>query len=257
MWSSGERYQRFMGRWGEALAERVILGLDEPAGGEWLDVGCGAGGVTARVLEHRAPRCVSAIDTSTEFVRATKERFRGQPVEPLQADARHLPFPADAFDATVSGLTLNFVPEPDVALGEMARVTKPGGTVSAWVWDYDDPRMFLTRFWRAAEVVLGERLPEDERDRWPVCTVAGLEDLLRSSDLDGTVEVIEFATSFRSHGEVWDGFLLGIGPAGHAVAAMDEHTRQAVRSELFRALPARVNGRVHIPARALLLRGTP
>jgi ubiquinone/menaquinone biosynthesis C-methylase UbiE len=47
-----------------------------------------------------------------------------------------LPFADDAFDAVVSGLVLNFVPEPAQAVAEMTRVVRPDGVVAAYVWDY-------------------------------------------------------------------------------------------------------------------------
>ena len=51
-------------------------------------------------------------------------------------DATALPWEAAAFDFTISDLVLNFVPDHEAMVKEMVRVTRPGGTVAAYVWDY-------------------------------------------------------------------------------------------------------------------------
>ena len=53
----------------------------------------------------------------------------------------------------VSGLVLNFVPEPRRAIAEMARVARPGGTVAAYVWDYAGKMELMRYFWDAAVVL--------------------------------------------------------------------------------------------------------
>ena len=62
-------------------------------------------------------------------------------------DALALPFPADAFNRTLSMLVLNFVADPAAALHQMVRVTRPGGVVAAAVWDYGDGMQMLRTFW--------------------------------------------------------------------------------------------------------------
>lgn len=52
------------------------------------------------------------------------------------ADGEDLPFDDQDSDVVVSGLALNFIPDPLAALTEWKRVAKPGGVVSAYVWDY-------------------------------------------------------------------------------------------------------------------------
>ena len=50
----------------------------------------------------------------------------------------------------VSGLVLNFLPDPAAAVRELRRVTRAGGTVAAYVWDYADGMQVIRAFWDAA-----------------------------------------------------------------------------------------------------------
>ncbi|MGI5460704.1 hypothetical protein ACQEWB_47580 [Streptomyces sp. CA-249302] len=52
-------------------------------------------------------------------------------------------------DGVVSGLLLDFRPEPSVAIAEAARVVAPGGVAAAYVWDYGEGMEFLRHFWDA------------------------------------------------------------------------------------------------------------
>ena len=67
-----------------------------------------------------------------------------------KGDAQHLPVDHGSFDAVVSGLVLNFVPDQPAALREMRRAARPGGVVAAYVWDYADGMQLMTHFWDAA-----------------------------------------------------------------------------------------------------------
>ena len=49
-----------------------------------------------------------------------------------------------------SGLVLNFVSNADSMTKEMARVTRPGGTVAAYVWDYAAGMQMMRHFWDVA-----------------------------------------------------------------------------------------------------------
>lgn len=53
----------------------------------------------------------------------------------LQGDALALPFPNDRFDAAVMALVIFFLPDPAKGVAEMARVVRPGGTVTTYAWD--------------------------------------------------------------------------------------------------------------------------
>jgi SAM-dependent methyltransferase len=90
-----------------------------------LDVGCGTGRFTAR-LEASA-LWVTGIDIDPAMLRVASTRVRG-PL--LVADAHHLPYCDDAFDATVAITLCEFTADPAAVIGELARVTRPGGRIA-------------------------------------------------------------------------------------------------------------------------------
>ena len=138
---------QFMGRYSEPLAAR-FADLAGVRGGQWvLDVGCGPGALTAELVNRVGAESVSAVEPSASFAAAVRERLPG--VEVRQAAAEQLPFPDDTFGVTLAQLVVHFMTDPVQGLREMRRVTRPGGTVAACVWDHAGDRGPLAAFWSA------------------------------------------------------------------------------------------------------------
>lgn len=95
-----------------------------------LDVGCGSGGVTSDVVSFAPFAHVLAIDVDAAMTKRS-HHLLATDASTLQADGRALPFADSTFDATVCNLTLLWSPLPQRVVAEMARVTRPGGTVLA------------------------------------------------------------------------------------------------------------------------------
>jgi len=72
-WTSGDAYQRFMGRWSPFLANLFVPWLGVPAGREWLDVGCGTGALTRTILALASPARVLGVDPSETFVEFSRQ----------------------------------------------------------------------------------------------------------------------------------------------------------------------------------------
>jgi SAM-dependent methyltransferase len=133
---SATAYEQAMGRWSRLLAPPFIDFAGVRSGEAILDVGCGTGSLTFAVAERVAGSTVTGIDalaTSLDFARSINPDPGRISFE--SADARALPFEAGRFDRTLSALVINFIPDTAKAVREMVRVTKPGGTVAAALWD--------------------------------------------------------------------------------------------------------------------------
>lgn len=249
VWASGAAYDRYMGRWSRSVAREFTAWLGRPRGVRWLDVGCGTGVLSAVVRERCRPGRVVGCDRSEEFVRAGRAG--------VVADARALPFGTGAFDAAVSGLTLNFVPDPAQAVAEMVRVVGPdGAVVAAYVWDYAERMGLLRRFWDTAAELDPAAAELDEGRRFPDCRPQPLHDLWTGAGLvDVLVRAIEIPTVFADFSDLWGPFLAGQGPAPGYVGALSPSARDDLREALRTAVPTAPDGSIPLSARAWAVRG--
>ena len=103
---------------------RAVFGLDENAGPDILEVGCGPGAL-ARSLRRWYPKAhITAVDRDSRFIAFAKENVEG--VRFLEGDAASLPFGDRSFDVTISNTVQEHV-EPTAFWGEQRRVLRPGG----------------------------------------------------------------------------------------------------------------------------------
>ncbi len=169
-------------------------------------------------------------------------------------DAQQLRFADATFDASPSLLVYNFIPDPLKALREVRRVTKPGGVVSASVWDYSDGMRMLRVFWDAASEIDPAAEKLDEK-RFELCRKGALGDLWRRGGLrDVEEKPLEIEMRFASFEDYWKAFLLGEGPAGAYTKKLNREQQQKLRAELRKRLPS-TSGALTLGARALAVRG--
>ena len=107
------------------------LSRSHPAGLRVLEIGCGAG--TTAVELARRGHAVCALDRSPAMLQRTRNHALtsgvDQLVTPILGDAHQLLFPTGAFDLVVALGVLSWLAEPNPAISEMARVTRPDGHV--------------------------------------------------------------------------------------------------------------------------------
>src|SRR5438128_1746357 len=115
-------------------AARLIKFAEVRSGQTVLDVGCGTGvvAVTAARLGAR----VFGIDLTPALLERARENsaVAGLEIDWREGDAEALPFPDAQFDVVLSQFGHMFAPRPEVALSEMLRVLKPGGTIAFSTW---------------------------------------------------------------------------------------------------------------------------
>jgi ubiquinone/menaquinone biosynthesis C-methylase UbiE len=232
-WFAGNPYDRFMGRWSKLIAQEFLHWLPVPDNKGWLDIGCGTGALSSLVLATKHPKEILAIDSSPEFIAFGRKMNTNPRLRFEVASAQSLPAASNSFDVVISGLALNFVPQPEQAVTEMVRVTKPGGTVAAYVWDYAEGMQMLRLFWDVV-VALDKNASElDEAVRFPICRETKLKKLFRDSGLQEVkLRSVEVPTNFSSFDDYWQPFLSGVGPAPGYVMNLDKNQRAALRERL-------------------------
>jgi SAM-dependent methyltransferase len=253
-WSAGEPYDRYIGRWSRPVAAAFVAWLGGPPGRRWLDVGCGTGALTSAVLDGAEPASVLGVDPSEGFLSVARMRVTDGRARFEVGDARSLPVPDHAVDAVVSGLALNFVPDPAAALAEFVRVARPGGVIAAYVWDYAEGMAMLRYFWDAVVALDPAAEALDEGPRFPLCRPDGLRERWTAAGLSGVdVRPIDVPTVFADFADYWDPFLGGQGPGPAYVAGLAPPARAALRDRLHTALG---DGPIALTARAWAVVGT-
>jgi SAM-dependent methyltransferase len=255
-WSAGDAYEPYVGRWSRLVAAEFVDWLDVANGARWLEVGCGTGALTETILDRAAPQQVVGVDQSEAFLDFARSGLNDPRIELRTADARALPIENGTFDVAVSGLVLNFVPEPAKAVIEMRRALRPGGIVAIYVWDYAGEMQLMRRFWDAAQTLDPAACELDEGRRFPICKPEALRALFNEADLgEITDRAIDVPTVFRGFEDYWSPFLGGQGPAPGYCVSLSDSKREALRERLRADLPTSPDGRIHLMARAHVIRG--
>jgi SAM-dependent methyltransferase len=108
----------------------AIGALDPGPGTRLLHVGCGTG--TALELAARAGAEIAGLDASVDLLKTARERL---PDADLRvADAAELPYDRGCFDQVMAFDAIQYTEPPAVAVAELARVTRPGGSVAIGLW---------------------------------------------------------------------------------------------------------------------------
>jgi SAM-dependent methyltransferase len=246
---AAEAYGRFMGRYSEPLAKAFVEVAGLSAGQRALDVGCGPGALTARLVDRLGVDHVAAVDPSARFVAAVRDRFPDLDVR--RGVAEELPYADATFDAALAQLVVHFMTDPVAGLREMARVTRAGGVVAACVWDHAGRRSPLELFWSVVAAVDPGAADESALAGARDGHLAEIATEARLADVTGSELTV--SVPYTGFDEWWEPYTLGVGPAGSYLSGVD--------SEQYDALVARAREVVpdepfEVTATAWCVRGT-
>jgi SAM-dependent methyltransferase len=123
-------------------AARLVGHARLRSGQRVLDVACGTGVVA--VTAARAGAKATGLDLTPELLARARENSQLAAVEVAwqEGDAEQMPFPDGSFDVVLSQFGHMFAPRPEVALAEMLRVLRSGGTIAFSTWP---PELFIGR----------------------------------------------------------------------------------------------------------------
>lgn len=245
--------------WREQLAPAQQLLIEsarlEP-GERVLDIACGTGLITFQAAHAVGPTgAVLATDLSEAMVTQVSNEARARRLPHLTArrmDAEALAVPDGSFDAVLCALGLMYVPDPNRALREMARVLRKGGRAVAAVWGARRACGWAEIF----EIV-------DRRVKSEVCPMffqlgTGnrlLEDMQRAGFSDVTAVRISSTLRYRSGEEACAAAFAG-GPVALAYSRFDERMRQEAHAEYLASIaPWRAGEGYEVPGEFVVARG--
>lgn len=236
MFHNAEGYERTMGRWSRRLAPQLIRfgGLRDED--RVLDVGCGTGSLSFALPEFANVSAVVGVDLAQGYVEFAKTRNKDPRISFQQADARSLPFEDKSFDRAFAMLVLHFVSESAKAVGEMRRVVRPGGLITAAVWDEFGG---LPHYRMLVDVAATLDISVERRLFLPLTAPDEMAQLWRDlgmRDVEQTSLLIRM--EFGCFDDYWRPFTTGEGPPGQLVASLSEAKRATLEDHMRRAYVA-------------------
>lgn len=250
LFNDGAAYDRMQGVWSRMVGEVFLDWLALAPGLIWADIGCGSGAFSDLLAARCQPAKIFGIDPSEGQLHQARKGRAARVAEFRLGDAMALPYRDDSVDAAAMALVLQLVPDPAKGVVEMKRVVKPGGVVSAYVWD-----------------ILGGGLPQE-----PIAAELGSTgvtklvlssvtrmDVLRAAWADAGLEEIESRTitvrrSFTDFDEFW-AITTTTSSLAPVIATLTAEAVATLRERVRQRLPPAAEGTVSYDAWANAIKG--
>jgi SAM-dependent methyltransferase len=228
-------YERSMGRWSRLLATPFIDFVGCVHGSaRVLDVGCGTGSLTFTIADRSFGTTVIGIDALPTCINFAREKNHHPGRVSFEVgDACGLPFDDGSFDLTLSALAMNFMPNAAIALGEMVRVTRPGGIVAATLWDIRGGLTYYRMMLDTAAAI------EPEAAEWrnsffstPGTRPGALAALWREAGLQNVEhDALTIRLEFQSFTDMWEP-VAEASVFGAYLRALSENVRRSIRQKV-------------------------
>ena len=258
IFADGSAYQIFMGERSRLGGQHFVKLLGLPPRLSWLDVGCGTGTFSAVILEDCDPVALIGIDRSEAKITHAQNELGNAQADFRVGDATALPFEADSFDVAVSSYVLNFVPDKQKMVDEMARVVRPEGVVAVSVLDVAGGRQSSHRAWELiARNNPAFRNAEFERRGWDVTHPEALSVFFEVAGLENvSVDSIEVDETFANFDDYWASMTsLPTSGIGTYVNSLDQTERERFKAELKSLEPVHPDGSIRAKSGSWVVRG--
>ena len=252
-------YEKLMGRWSRRLAPLFIEHAGIADGEEVLEIGCGTGSLTFTLPQAATLAGITAIYHSEIYLAAAQAKNHDPRIRLEHGDGSALRFPDASFDRALSMLVLpSVVPQPELMVAEMRRVTRPGGVVAAAFWDSPGGSSSQRMLWDTAAAL--DEAAAEARDRTmgrPIYAPGALPQMWAEAGLiDVNQRSLMIRMDFTNFADYWQPYASGEGALGDYVAGLDEVRREQLERRLRSAyLTGRPDGERSFVAVALSCRG--
>ena len=252
-------YERLMGRWSRRLAPLFIEHAGIADGENVIEVGCGTGSLTFTLPQKAALGRLTAVDHSEIYLAAAKAKNSNPRITLEQGDGCALRFADASFDRALSMLVLpSVLPEPELMVAEMRRVTRPAGVVAAAFWDSPGGSPSQRMVWDTAAAL--DETAAAARDRTMGRPIYAPGALARMWAEAGLVDIdqrsLMIRMDFTDFADYWQPYASGEGALGAYVASLDGAKRDRLENRLRSAyLTGRPDGERSFIAVALSCRG--
>ena len=252
VFKDGAAYEGYMGVWSRIAGDAFLDWLAPRPGLRWLDVGCGNGAFTERIVDRGLPASVHGIDPSEAQLEFARSRPKLRTAAFRNGDAMALPYPAGAFDAAVMPLVIFFLSDPAKGVAEMARVTAPGGLVTAYAWDMHGGGFPYAPLQEELQA-LGRKVPK------PPSPEASRAETMAALWAAAGLEAVEARALtvervFADFEDYWS-TVQGGPSVAPTLGEMPRDEIETLRGRLRARLPADASGRLRLGARANAIRG--
>jgi SAM-dependent methyltransferase len=250
--NDGAAYDRMMGVWSQLVGEAFLDWLAPATELVWADIGCGSGAFSELIAARCKAAAIHGIDPSEGQLSQARAKPPLRGADLRQGDAMALPYADATMDAAVMALVLFFVPDPARGVAEMARVVRPGGSVSAYMWDSLSGGSPNEPF--AAELrAMGKAIPNP-----PSEAASGLDvmrALWQAAGLEAIgTKVITVRRTFVDFDSFWSISITNPRVAG-VIAKLDPAETATLQSRLKARQSADAQGRITCEARANAIKG--
>jgi ubiquinone/menaquinone biosynthesis C-methylase UbiE len=247
----GAAYERHMGIWSRLAGDVFLDWLAPEPGLRWVDIGCGNGAFSERIVERCAPVEVQGVDPSEAQLAFSRTRPAVRLAQFQQGDAMALLFRDSSFDVAVMALVIFFVPDPAKGLSEMARVTRSGGTMATYAWDMLGGGFPLEPIFAElrAMSIAPPKAPSEDASRME--NLRALWSAAGAADIE--TRVITVHRTFASFDEFWS--IAMTSSVGTIIGKMSAKDAEGLKSRLRERLPADPTGRITGAAHANAIKG--
>jgi SAM-dependent methyltransferase len=255
-WNNSDGYELYVGRWSRLLSVDFLSWLNPGQEMKWFEIGCGTGALTEAILRKYDPVHVLAMDKSKAYLDFARLKNKSGNVSFLESDLNAVDLADAEFDHITSGLVLNFIPQPEIALGKVMKNLKKGGRFSAFVWDYAGHYQPMRHFWNVAKEVSSAADKYDAGEVYTLCRKEGLLNLATSLGLtDIEITDIERIALFRDFDNYWEPIVTAQGSVTEFIASSSNGEVESIRERLKQRLPIASNGEIKLVINALAVKG--